>query len=548
MTKRIVIVGGVAGGASAAARLRRLDESAQIIVLERGPYVSFANCGLPYHLGGDIPERDSLLLHTPESLQARFALDVRVNSTVTAVDRTGKTVTVQPREGDTYTLPYDALILAPGASPFRPPVAGLDDARVFTLRNIPDLDRLMAALDGNARHATVVGGGFIGLEVAEALRHRGLDVALVERNPQVMTSLDAEMAAPLADELQAHGVDLHLGEVLEAVEGGERLHLKLQSGASIATDRLILAIGVRPESTLAQAAGLELTPAGAIVVDAQQRTSDPAVFAVGDAVAVRHVVDGRTLMLPLAGPANRQGRIAADVICGREAAYRGSQGTSICKVFDLAAASTGLSAQALASEGIAFAELHLHGNDHAGYYPGAELISLKLLYAPDSGRVLGAQAVGASGVDKRIDVLAMAIQAGMTIDDLAEAELSYAPPFGSAKDLVNLAGMAAQNVRDGLVTLVAAGDVAQRVQHGAQLVDVRETPELEQGLMPGARSLPLSGLRSRSDELDRQHEVIVYCQAGLRGYIAARQLAQQGFQVASVDGGYLTWRAGSRLP
>ncbi|MBE9610711.1 FAD-dependent oxidoreductase [Chitinilyticum litopenaei] len=540
--QKILIVGGVAGGASAAARARRLSESAEIIVFERGPYVSFANCGLPYHLGGEIAERDALLLHTPESLSARFGIDVRVNSEVQAIDRTSKTVAVHNRQtGETYAEPYDALILAPGAAPIRPPLAGLDDSRVFTLRNIPDLDRLMAALTPEIKTVSVVGAGFIGLETVEALRHRGVQVHLIERGPQVLAPLDAEMTAPLSATLKAHGVSLFLGESLQQVTTGGALQLHLESGKVISSDLIVLAIGVRPESALARAAGLDIGITGGVLVDNQQRTSDSAIYAVGDVVEVRHVVDGKPVLLPLAGPANRQGRIAADTVFGRSSHYRGSQGTAICKVFEQTAASTGLNEKALQAAGIAYRKLYLHAGDHAGYYPGATPVSLKILFAPDSGRLLGAQAVGEKGVDKRIDVLAVALQAGLTVDDLAEMELSYAPPYGSAKDVVNLAGMAAQNLQEGLLAIAQPEEIAVAAAQGVQIIDVREPEEIMAGMLPGARNLPLSELRRLLPHLPKGLPVIVYCQVGLRGYIAQRFLAQQGYQVRSLNGGYKTW-------
>lgn len=540
--KKLVIIGGVAGGASAAARARRLNEEAEIIVFERGAYVSFANCGLPYHLSGEIAERDALLLHTPDSLKARFGLDVRVNNEVLSINRSDKTVTVHNHQSNqTYTESYDALILAPGASPIRPPLPGLDDPRVFTLRNVPDLDRLMAAITPDIKHVTVIGGGFIGLETVEALRHRGLDAALIERNPQVLTPLDAEMAWPLAAHLKQHGVQLLLGESLEAIEPAERLTLRMASGQSLITDLVILAIGVRPENALASAAGLQLGATGGILVDSQQRSSDPAIYAVGDAVEVQHAISGKPVLLPLAGPANRQGRIAADVIFGKTSAYRGSQGTSVCKVFNLTAASTGLNEKALHAAGVDYRKLYLHAGDHASYYPGATPISLKILFAPQTGLLLGAQAVGEKGVDKRIDILAVALQAGMTVDDLAEMELAYAPPYGSAKDPVNLAGMAAQNLQGGLLNLINAEEIPAAQAAGAQIIDVREATETSSGMLPGARNLPLSQLRDLLDLLAKDQPVVVYCQVGLRGYIAQRFLSQNGYRVQSLNGGYKTW-------
>lgn len=540
--KKLLIVGGVAGGASAAARARRLNEAAEIIVFERGPYVSFANCGLPYHLGGEIAERESLLLHTPESLSARFGLDVRVSSEVLAIHRERKTVSVLNRvTGETYEESYDALILAPGAAPIRPPLPGLDDPRVFTLRNVPDLDRLMAAMTPEIKTVSVIGGGFIGLETVEALRHRGVAVHLIERAPQVLSPLDAEMTAPLAATLRAHGVQLHLDEALARIDAGEQLQLQLASGKTIPADLVVLAIGVRPETALAADAGLELGVTGGVLVDSQQRTSATDIYAVGDAVEVQHVIAGKPVLLPLAGPANRQGRIAADVIFGRDSRYRGSQGTAICKVFELTAASTGLNERALRAAGIEYRKLYLHAGDHASYYPGATPVSLKILFAPDTGKLLGAQAVGEKGIDKRIDVLAVALQAGMTVDDLAEMELSYAPPYGSAKDVVNLAGMAAQNLQDGLLAVLQPEDIAQAIADGTQIIDVREPEEIAAGTLPSARNLPLSGLRGLLPQLSKDRPLLVYCQVGLRGYIAQRFLAQQGYQVRSLNGGYKTW-------
>ncbi|WP_157670715.1 FAD-dependent oxidoreductase [Chitinibacter sp. GC72] len=540
--QKLLIVGGVAGGASAAARARRLNEAAQIIVFERGPYVSFANCGLPYHLGGEIAERESLLLHTPESLTARFGLDVRVNSEVLSIDRHAKTVRVHHRQtGETYEENYDTLILAPGAAPIRPPLPGLDNPRVFTLRNVPDLDRLMSAINSEVKHITVVGAGFIGLETVEALRHRGLAASLIERAPQVLTPLDAEMTTPLANTLTAHGVELLLGESLHSIDDGEQLTLNLASGHQLKTDLVVLAMGVKPENQLAREAGLEIGQTGGVLVDSQQKTSDASIYAVGDVVEVQHIVNGQSILLPLAGPANRQGRIAADAIFGRTASYRGSQGTAICKVFDLTAASTGLNERSLQATNMPYQKLYLHGNDHASYYPGATMISLKVLFDPASGKLLGAQAVGEKGVDKRIDILAVALQAGMSIDDLAEMELSYAPPYGAAKDPLNLLGMAAQNLQSGLLSLINPEQLVKELGD-VQLIDVRETEEIASGQISGAHHIPLSQLRELSHLLDASKPVVVYCMVGLRGYIAQRHLQQLGFNVRSLNGGFKTWQ------
>jgi NADPH-dependent 2,4-dienoyl-CoA reductase/sulfur reductase-like enzyme/rhodanese-related sulfurtransferase len=544
MVKKLVIIGGVAGGASAAARARRLSETAEIVILERGPYVSFANCGLPYHIGGEIAERNALLLHTPDSLRARFNIDVRTQHEATAIDRTAKTVAVRDLQtGREYTEHYDALILSPGAAPIRPPLPGIDDPRVLTLRNIPDMDRMMAALDAQAHRVCVVGAGFIGLEMVEALRYRGLEVTLIERDTQILAPLDAEMTGSLLETLKKQQVKLHIGDGLAAIEPHPQLRLTLTSGAQIETDLVVLAIGVRPENKLAENAGLALGVGGAIAVNPQQQTSDPAIYAAGDAVEVRHVVNGRPAILPLAGPANRQGRIAADVIFGRQAAYRGSQGTAICKLFEMTAGATGLNEKALKAAGMPYRKMYIHANDHAGYYPGAKQISIKLLFAEDTGRVLGAQAVGENGVDKRLDVLATAIQAQMTVDDLAEVELSYAPPYGAAKDPINLAGMAAQNLVGGLSSLIEPEELDIALSAGAVLIDLRQPEELSQGQIPGARNLPLPQLRAQAQaQLPKDAPLIVYCQVGLRGYIGQRQLQQQGWSVRNLNGGFRTWK------
>jgi len=544
MINKLVIVGGVAGGASAAARARRLSEAAEIVVLERGPHVSFANCGLPYHIGGEIMNRDALLLHTPDSLRARFNIDVRTRHEVTAIDRAAKTVTVRDHQtGRKYIESYDALILAPGAAPIRPPLPGIDDPRVLTLRNIPDMDQMLAALDSKVRRVSVIGAGFIGLEMVEALRHRGLEVTLIERDPQILAPLDAEMTGSLLDTLRKQQVKLHIGDGLTAIVPHQPLKLLLFSGAQIETDLVVLAIGVRPENQLAEDAGLALGVGGAIAVNAQQQSSDPAIYAVGDAVQVKHVVSGSPVILPLAGPANRQGRIAADAIFGRQATYRGSQGTAICKLFEMTAGATGLNEKALKAAGMAYRKIYIHANDHAGYYPGAKQISIKLLFAEDTGRILGAQAVGENGVDKRLDVLATAIQAQMTVDDLAEMELAYAPPYGAAKDPVNIAGMAAQNLMTGLSSLIEPEELDAAISAGAILIDLRQPEELRQGQIPGAQNLPLPQLRRQAQTLlPKDVPLIVHCQVGLRGYIGQRILEQHGWSVRNLNGGFRTWK------
>ncbi|MGA2083599.1 MAG: FAD-dependent oxidoreductase [Holophaga sp.] len=547
---RIVIVGGVAGGASAAARARRLSEDATIILFERGPDVSFANCGLPYHLGGVIAERSRLLVQTPQSLNARFDLDVRVNTEVVAIDPDAKVVTARNlRTGKETREPYDALVLSPGAAPIRPAIPGVADPRVLTLRNLEDMDAILAAVAkvGGGR-AMVVGAGYIGLEVAEQLRHRRLPVTLVEKLGHVMGLADPEMALPLQEELVRQGVDLRLGRSVAAFErDGQTLAAVLDDGTRIFCALAVLGVGVRPETRLAKEAGLALGPTGGILVDDQMRTSRPDIYAVGDAVEVREFVSGDSALIPLAGPANRQGRIAAEVILGRPSRYRGTQGTAICKVFDLSFAMTGLTETALRRKEMPYRRIYVQPADHATYYPGAQPITLKLLFEPGTGRILGAQAVGRAGVDKRIDVIAVAQRAGLTVFDLEHLELCYAPPYGSAKDAVNMAGFVAANVARGDMELWEPEELAGLA--GDQLlVDVRTFQEHAQGSIPGAVCAPVDELRDRLEDLPRDKELLVFCQVGLRGYVAARLLAQHGFRVRNLSGGYrrYTLWAGSR--
>jgi NADPH-dependent 2,4-dienoyl-CoA reductase/sulfur reductase-like enzyme/rhodanese-related sulfurtransferase len=550
---RIVIVGGVAGGASAAARARRLSEAAEIIVLERGPHVSFANCGLPYHVAGVIADRSRLLIQTPESLRARFDLDVRVNSEVLRIDREAKEVVVRERtSGREYRQKYDALVLSPGAEPIRPPIAGVNDPRVLTLRNMEDMDRILEIVDGVRPLATlVVGGGYIGLEMAEALVHRGANVVLVERLKQVMGVADPEMVEPLHEELRRNGVDLRLGVSVEAIDvEASFLQARLSDGSYVPCGLILLAVGVRPETRLAREAGLAIGGSGGIHVDAHMRTSDPAIWAVGDAVEVTDLVRQMPALIPLAGPANRQGRIAADSILGRDSRYTATQGTAICKVFDLAFAMTGASEGGLVRAGMQYHRIYIHPADHATYYPGAQPIWLKLLFDPQDGRILGAQAVGTSGVDKRIDVIATALRAGMTVYDLEDLELCYAPPFGAAKDPVNMAGFVAANVLRGDVRLWEPEEVAALSPQQA-LLDVRTAEEFRKGTIPGAMGVPVDDLRSRMAELPKEKELLVFCEVGLRGYIAARMLTQHGFRVRNLSGGYqryLIWKGPADVP
>jgi NADPH-dependent 2,4-dienoyl-CoA reductase/sulfur reductase-like enzyme/rhodanese-related sulfurtransferase len=558
---------------SFAARARRLAEDAEIVVLERDAYVSFANCGLPYHLAGEIPDRRSLLLHTPQSLAAALNLDVRTGHEVIGLDLERQTVRVRERDGEReYEERYDALVLSTGAGPFVPPVPGVNLPAVRVLRNIPDVDTLRELVDGGARRAVVVGAGFIGLEAAEALRHRGLDVTLVELVQQVLPPLDPEMARGIELELRRHDVDVRLGTSLAAVHpaassngahdagsnasgsntGGTApaVVVELSDGSQVPADIVLLAVGVRPETTLAAAAGLARNERGAIVVDENLLTSAPNVYAVGDAIEVVDAVTGAPAVVPLAGPANRQGRAAADHLFGRAGRRTPVLGTAIVRVFDTVAATTGRPQKALAAAGIAHHAVHLHPGHHAGYYPGARPLHLKLLFAPD-GRILGAQATGSEGVDKRIDVIATAIRAGMTVQDLADLELAYAPPFGSAKDPVNLAGMAATNLLAGdfvvwhgndLPTTLAGDDGAG--DDGAPvLLDVRSAKEFTNGHLPGALNIAHTQLRDRIGEVPAGRPVLVYCASGFRSYLALRVLRQNGFDdVRSLSGGIKTFQ------
>jgi NADPH-dependent 2,4-dienoyl-CoA reductase/sulfur reductase-like enzyme/rhodanese-related sulfurtransferase len=549
MSKKILIVGGVAGGASAAARARRLDESAEIIMFERGPDISFANCGLPYHIGGTIADRDKLVITTPVSMQTRFNMDVRVRSEVTAIDRENKRVTVKDlAKGEEYTETYDKLILSPGAAPVRPPIPGIDNPNIMTLRNLEDMDWIIKSLAGK-KSAAVIGGGYIGLEMAEALREKKYETTLIELAPQVMGPADPEMAAVLHQELRLFGVKLKLEtSVTKFEEAKKGIDLLLSDGERLHADIAILAIGVKPESKLAVDAGLELGTTGGIKTDDYMRTSDPDIYAVGDAVEVLDYATKQPALIPLAGPANRQGRIAADNIFGRESLYNQTQGTAICKVFNMAIGMTGLSEKSAARNGVNYEKVYVHPASHASYYPGAHPLSLKLLFDPDNGAVLGAQAVGADGVDKRIDVIAVAIRAGLTVYDLEEMELSYAPPYGSAKDPVNYAGFAASNTLRGDVEIFHV-DNALKPADNQKLIDVRNPEEVAGGTIAGAKNLPLGTLREKLDELDKSREYLVFCQVGLRGYLACRILAQNGFRCRNLSGGYKTYMmATAHLP
>ncbi|GEA59401.1 FAD-dependent oxidoreductase [Vibrio comitans] len=562
MTK-ILIVGGVAGGASAAARARRLSEDAEIIMFERGEFVSFANCGLPYHIGGDITDRSKLLLQTPESFLARFNVDVRVMNEVVAIQRQEKTVTVKNLlDGTEYIESYDFLLLSPGAGPIVPPIEGLNNPLTHSLRNIPDMDRIINTLKMNkAEHATVVGGGFIGLEMMEAFHQLGIKTTLIEMADQVMTPVDREMAGFVHTEILDKGIDLKLGVALQSVEhipnqhianteAGEAEHhqhlqgslkLKLNSGEELATDILIMAIGVKPETRLAEQARLKIGQLGGIHTNESMQTSDPYIYAVGDAIEETDFVTGNQTLVPLAGPANRQGRMAADNMLGRQETYQGTQGTAICKVFDLAIASTGKNEKQLLREGINYEKVYVHTASHASYYPGAEIVSFKMLFDPTTGKILGAQATGKDGVDKRIDVMAVAQRAGMTVDQLQHLELTYAPPYGSAKDVINQAAFVANNIVKGDSTPIHF-DQVDNLSDDQVLLDVRNPAERKDGNhIQGDINIPVDQLRHRMHELPKDKEIVVYCQVGLRGNVAYRQLVNNGFKARNLIGGFKTY-------
>lgn len=532
-----VIVGGVAAGASAAARARRLNEHARITIIERGADVSFANCGLPYYIGGEIKQRDALALQTPQTLKAMLALDVRTSTEALTIDRTGKRLQIRHLDsGTTEWLPYDKLLLAPGAVPLRPNLPGIDDARLFTLRSLTDMDRIKAAAESASRIA-VIGAGFIGLEMAEQFVHLGKHVTLVELLPQILPPLDPPMTALLDDELRQRGVELILGDGIAGFDAGDTLTCRLASDRTFAADLVVLALGVRPETSLARDAGLELGARGHIRVNDFMQTNDADIYAAGDAIETEDLVTGGAVSVPLGGPANRQGRLVADHIFRPDLAkpWPGTLGTAIVRAFDVAAGLTGWSEKRLRALGLPYRTVTVNDNHHASYYPGAKPILLKLVWDPANGRVLGAQATGFAGVDKRLDILATAIAGGLTIDDLAQLELAYAPPFGSAKDIVNLAGFAACNTRDGLVTPVDALPDDPTVQ----ILDVRPSPLVQKHPLPrsGVVNIPLAALRSRLGELDRARPVVTVCALGKTAYFAARILAQNGFTASSLTGG-----------
>lgn len=536
---RIVIIGGVAGGMSAATRLRRLNETAEIIVLEKGPYVSFANCGLPYYVAGEIDERTDLLVQTPETLQARFDLDVRPNSEAISIDSDNKEVVVKTDQ-ETYTLGYDKLILSPGAKPFIPPAKGLEEAEnIFTLRSVPDVDAIANFINiHNSKKAVVIGAGFIGLEMAESLAQRGMAVTIVEKAPHVLPPFDEEMAAYIRKELVANGVKLYTGLAAESFEEKGKI-VVLENGERLESDITLMSVGVKPETTVALTAGVETGLRGGIVVDDQYETSQKDIYAVGDAIVVKQQINGEDTMIALASPANRQGRQVADVISGLKRKNKGSIGTAIVRVFKMAAASTGLNERQLQQADEAYEVIHIQGKSHAGYYPNAKTIVLKLLFHPTTGKIYGAQAIGEDGVDKRIDIIATAIKAGMTVQELPELEFTYAPPFGSAKDPVNMAGYVALNLMEGISESVQWYELEDKQAEGYLLLDVRNEGELKSnGRLKGAVNIPLDSLRDRMAELPKDQPIIVSCHSGLRSYAAERILKQNGYQAKNLDGAF----------
>lgn len=549
MMSKVLIIGGVAGGASCAARLRRLDESAEIILFERGEYISYANCGLPYHVGNVIPSRASLLLVTPEAMKSKYNIDVRVQNEVTSIDRENKTVTVKRLpSGETYTESYDTLVISTGSSPLRPPIPGIDSPRIRTLWTVPDTDEIREMVQRQGiKSAAVIGGGFIGLEMAENLRHAGLEVSIVEMLDQVMAPLDFEMAQLLHENIEQNGVKLYLGDGVSSFEDrGDDVVVTLQSGKTVAAELVILSIGVRPNGELARAAGLQVNARGGIVVDEYLRSSDPNIYAVGDVIEVEDFIFKDRTMIPLAGPANKQGRIAANNIAGGSERYAGTQGTSVAKVFDLSAASTGANEKTLVKRGLVkgrdYETAVITQNSHASYYPGAVPLTMKLLFSMDGRKIFGAQIVGEAGVEKRIDTIAVTIRLGGGIEDLKALELAYAPPYSSAKDPVNMAGFTAENVLSGKIAFCSL-DAAEKTS-GALLLDVREDAELLAFAIPGAVQIPLGRLRERLGELDKSREIIVFCAIGVRAYNAARILMQNGFEnVKLYPGGVRFYRS-----
>lgn len=543
---KTVIIGGVAGGASAAARLRRLDEKAEIIVFERGEYISFANCGLPYYIGGEIKDKSMLTLQTPESFKSRFNVDVRVNSEVTAINPSDKTVTVSDKQsGKSYTESYDKLILSPGAEPVKPPIQGIDNKKVFTLRNIPDTVRIKDYINENKPSSViVVGGGYIGIEMAENLSIAGLNVTVAELSSHLIAPLDFDMAADVHKYLKGKGINLILHNCVKAIEEKDGcLNVELDNG-NCKTDMVIMSVGVRPETTLAKACGIETNSRGSVIVNSHMQTNYADIYAVGDAVEVKDFVSGQPAFIPLAGPANKQGRIAADNIAGIDSEYTGTQGSSILKLFDMTIATTGLNEKSATVAGIDFDKTYIYSGSHAGYYPGSTNMSIKALWEKNTHRLIGAQIVGFDGVDKRMDVLATAIRFGAKITDLTKLELCYAPPFGSAKDPVNMLGFVAENVISGKVKQFFWHDVEKLPRDGSvTLLDVRTKTEVSRGKIDGFMNIPLDTLRSHTDEIPKDKPVYVHCHSGLRSYIACRILTGMGYDCYNLAGSWRLYEA-----
>lgn len=550
MGLKVIIVGGVAGGASAAARLRRLDENAEIILVEKGQHISFANCGLPYYIGEVITEKDKLLVQTPEKMKERFNIDVRVNSEVTKVNPDNKTVEIFNKiDNKVYTETYDKLILSPGAEPIKPKLSGIESSRIFTLRNIPDTYRIKDYVDHmKPRRAIVVGAGFIGLEVAENLHKRGVKVTVVELADHVIGPLDYDMAALVHQHMKTKEVEFYLKDGVESfVDFDNSIDVKLSSGRTLKADMVIMGIGVRPEAKLAAEAGLKIGKTGGIFVDEYMQTSNSDIYAVGDAVEIKDFVSGNQALIPLAGPANKQGRIAANNICGLKDKFEGTQGTSIVKIFDITVAVTGNNERILKRNGIEYEKSFTHSASHAGYYPGAIPMSIKLLFTKDEGKLLGAQIVGYDGVDKRMDVLSTAMRAGMTVHDLEKLELAYAPPYSSAKDPVNLAGYTASNILKKDCSIFHWDEVANIDFEKAMLIDVRAPEEFDLGTIEGAVNIPLDGIRDRLSEIPMYKDIYIFCQVGLRGYVATRILMQKGYKnVKNLSGGYKTYQVATQ--
>ncbi|HEY5575343.1 MAG TPA: FAD-dependent oxidoreductase, partial [Clostridiaceae bacterium] len=541
MNKKVLIVGGVAGGASTAARLRRLDENAEIIMFERDEYISFANCGLPYYIGETIKERDKLLVQTPEAMKARFNIDVRTFSEVTVIDTKNKKVTVNSKSKGVYEESYDYLVLSPGGRALRPNIPGISSEKILTLRNIADTDAVKAFVDKEGmKSAVVIGGGFIGIEMAENLKDRGMDVTLVEAAPHILAPFDSDMVVIAEKEMVDNGVALILGDGVKSFEDVDsKVQVTLGSDKKVKADIVILAIGVAPDTSFLKESGIEVGPRGHIIVNDKMETNAEGVYAVGDAIEIVDFITKKKSAVPLAGPANKQGRIAADNIAGLNSVYKGTQGTSILKVFGLTAASTGANERTLQRENIPYRVIYTHPVAHASYYPDAFPMDLKLIFN-DEGRILGAQGMGIDGVDKRIDVIATTIRLNGTVEDLAELELAYAPPFSSAKDPVNMLGFTAQNILAGISHVVAWKDIEKLDKKDYVLLDVRSDLEFENGHLERAVNIPVDDLRSRMGELDKSKTIVEYCQVGIRGYIADRILTQNGFKVLNVTGGYKT--------